>query len=101
MGDYHCTCGSGSSKEIQRLQSELTAARDEAEKLRGRVSELEKDRDQWSSQVGRICATLPVSKIADSTMTIGKLVDYFKDLHRENERLRTQANAIEKDERDE
>lgn len=86
-------------EEIARLQAELTAARDEAERLRGRVSELEEDRFK-----------LPYDVVINGGMTfkegvgINTLVKSAERWHRQAmdqyktldaKRLRTQADELE------
>lgn len=60
------------------------------EKLRAELAEVGsviKERDSWLYLVGKILETIPVNKVIGASSTIKDSIEYFKNLHEENDRL--------------
>lgn len=55
------------------------------------VEALRRERDEWRSMVGSICATIPLADVLSSTSTGQNTIDYFKALHAEVATLRREA----------
>jgi hypothetical protein len=55
------------------------------------VEALRRERDEWRSMVGSICATIPLGDVLSSTSTGQNTVDYFKQLHAEIATLRREV----------
>lgn len=73
-------------QEVARLQYELTAARDEAERLRARVSEIE---DFCADKIGRLPLPDDRTRFADGRYTA------FREVYEEAQRVRQQSQSIE------